>query len=231
MSKNDIQYTSTGFCQNYYDHTFRRIDCNINTKTCTVSFQNGDTASFPAVVTVFNRQYGIAVCPDKAWIFMSDWDWGIYCYDAKTGHLNWKLRDSAVQGVFYSKDHLVAHKANNALQKINAATGKIEKHISSSVLESVFYISDRLVFVNRIGQYACLFDIEAFRIVKKYPKKIINPNACLTLIIQAAYIEDAALVIAGIEQYANRSYGNTIDGAVAFKRIVDSELLEYKNIG
>lgn len=227
MPKTNIQYTVTGFSQNYHDKTFQTINCDINTQMCTVIFQSGNANSFPTVVSAYNRQYGITVCPDKAWILMSDWDWGVYCYNAKTGQLVWKIKDSCVQGIFYANDHLVVHKANNALQKIDIATGRIQKCISSSVLESAFSISDQLLFVNRIGRYACLFNIKTFSILRKYKKRTINPKECLSLVIQSAYIENEALVIAGIEQYANGRYVNALDNVATFKRTVDPDLSEY----
>lgn len=229
MSKTNIQYMKTGFSQDCHDRIFQSINCDIKTQICTIIFRSGHISSFPTVVSVYNRQYGITVCPEKEWILMSDWDWGVYCYNAKTGQLVWKLKDSCVQEIFYSTGHLVVHKANNALQKIDIETGKILKYISSSVLETVFSISNQLLFVHRIGQYSCIFNIETFCIVRKYKKSTVNPRGCLSLMIQSAYVEDEAFVITGIEQYANGHYENSFNDAKVFKRTIDPNFSECLN--
>lgn len=186
--------------QYYTNRLLNCIESHTDTGICVLYFCDGTQVSFQTVYDFYNTQYGIAVSERYNCIFLSDWDRGIYCYDTRTGTLRWMFRGSRYRRIFVQPDYIVAMRAGKELSKIDIQTGKLMDSARSTTLEHTFALTDRILLVDRLGRDYCLFDMQKYKVVRRYKEKQINVFQCLSYTLRDAWLDKDILYIDGFER-------------------------------
>jgi len=213
--------TKTGFIQHYDDELIKQVECNIGTGRCLVHLHDGRVTSVQAHCSIYTTQYGISVSGKHACIFVSSWEDGMGCFSAITGEELWRLKGTRYTKVFVYPEYVVVVKFTTALIKLDISNGKEIDRFKGRGIETVFELSKPLLFAGLIRGVYCTVDTTNFEIIKKFDRKIINPNDCLSLVIRSLEVDDENLVISGFEGYAHGQYPDG-EEAVDFERAIGS---------
>ena len=91
--------------------------------------------------------------------------------------------------------------------------------IQSATIEKAFALTERYLLTDSIKGNVAIIDVMAFCIMKKYRKLIVNPNNCLSIVINNAFLSNNSVVIVGFEEYPEGNINNRSKSV--FERIID----------
>jgi hypothetical protein len=207
------------FVQKFNSALIDRIESNFETGISRVVFSDGAFYDVKTNCDVYNEQYGIPISSDCKKIFVSNWETGLHCYDIKSGTKLWQMKGSKITNVYAYQEYIVAVKYGDSIIKIDQDNGLINNKVTSGTIEKAFDIEPKKLFVSCISGVHCIFDCNTMSVVKKYPKKIINPNNCLSVILQNVVLRENVLIITGFEEYPNGIFNTS--GTKDFIRTID----------
>ncbi len=209
-----------GFTQTMTHPTVRALDCDCTQGTCTVQYADGSTRTHMIGCTVFNAQYGIPVSDDGQVLFVTSWEHGLRAVDAASGETRWQYPQSGLAQLILSGDRIFAHRLSKSLIALDAQTGAVSATLPLHDSDGIALLSPNRGLAWSNGGRARLIDLDTVTIARRYTGHEINPNRCLSVLIQSAAIEDDRLVLRGIECYPNGDYANATD--YPFRRTIEN---------
>ena len=211
--------TETGFIHRIENARVRYVACDYEKRRCTVFFHDRPPRELAMAVSPFNAQYGLPVSDDGTRLFFSDWDHGLWAYDLDSGETAWYAPQSRVTYLLPDGPRLVAVRQDRALLSFDVGTGAVLGEVRSGSVSDLFRLEAHTVLVNALSGRLCAVRTQDLSVYKRYSPKAVNPNRCLSLLIQNAALRDNALTITGVERHPARTYSP--DPAQPFTRIID----------
>ena len=225
-----ITYIEGGFVEIINNGIVEKIVCEYGdgqNGSCTVFFCNKSSKIINTKCSSYNLQYSIPLSFDSKKIFVGSWESGLYAYDIYTGDLVWRYRRGKIQDIFVREKYIIASRAHTAIVKIDVDTGEVLAEIKSGSLEKIFCLDDTCIFADTVSGKYCVVDTDRMIIAKKYPLSVVNPNKCLSLLIQSTVLKDNRITISGVEDYPQRMYDfQKVSGGQQFSRIIDDKFVE-----
>jgi outer membrane protein assembly factor BamB len=199
--------------------------------TCTIHFHGKPPKEFNNNVidfdTLHTHSFGIPVSEDGSKLFVGSWykvedgvKKGLRAYDTETGSLLWRLNEGKICETFVYSDCLIVLKANSAIFKVSIDNGEILEQVKSGTIEQIFDLGIPYVLADTVSGKLSVIDTKKMLVVKKYKPKQVNPNDCLSLVIQRTILQDNTLTIFGFEEYPNSDY--SVADSKIFDRIIDT---------
>ena len=108
---------------------------------------NKEKNDFSPLCDVYNAQYGIAISYDGKYIYTSQWEGGVYCFDTENFKLIWRISMGSVEEIFTVKDgnFIYCHNDKKGLVVLDAKTGEQVNALSGSSMD--FYRLDEKYFL------------------------------------------------------------------------------------
>lgn len=207
------------FIQRYND---RRIDKIIlyDNNSCEIQFNNGIVKALPfSCDSVYCSQYGVPLSTDGSIILFSNWENGLTAYHIDKETILWRYKKSRITKVFICLGYVVAIRYGKSIVKLDLNTGEVCSMIQSATIEKAFALTERYLLTDSIKGNVAIIDVMAFCIMKKYRKLIVNPNNCLSIVINNAFLSNNNVVIVGFEEYPEGNINNRSKSV--FERIID----------
>lgn len=204
----DIIRTSNGFTEILEHSVINHIEFDFN-GTCKVFYSDGTVKNVIIRANVYHLQYGIPASEDGTILFLGNWDDGIWAIDINTNMLRWHIRQKKVRKIFAYDQYITALKQGSSIYKIDIKTGEILAEIRSSTIEKYFKLDNQRVLVDRIKGKLSIVNTQKMIVEKTFSREEVNPNSCLSLIIQKAFYMDGDLYISGFEKFAQGNHQNS----------------------
>ncbi len=216
-----------GFWQSFSNELVDRIWCDYRSEECTVYYLNGEQYSFRCGCDFYNSQYGTPVSNDGERLFIGHWEYnkGLCCYSIKDNKLIWRFKGSKNRNVFVYDGFLIVIKAETSILKVDEKTGKISNEKRSGTIHKAFLIQDKYILVNNLKGRLTLWDTGRMQSVKQYDDHIVNPNNCLSFIINDVALSEGVLTIGGFESNPNGIYVAARNMDI-YNRVIDTDIYE-----
>lgn len=197
---------SDGFLQKYKHPYISEIQFYMDGNTCKILFRDGLEVVKPfQFEAVYLSQFGAPLSEDGRTLLISDWEKGLMAYDIEVGSLRWQFKSPRIAKTLVYKSFVIAVKRYDSLIMFDIETGDILKRLKSSSIEAMFSLTEKMVLVNSLRGKVSVVDISTLEIVKTFSPKEINPNDCLSLIINDVYLQDGNIILCGFEGCAHRN--------------------------
>ena len=115
--------------------------------------------------------------------------------------------------------YVIAEWYRKAVLKVDIHTGQLLSELKSGTIGSVWELDPPYILVNKIRGKLSIVNTETMSVVKSYKESTINPNKCLSLLIQECQLRENGLWICGIENHPNRDYN--IKNPTPYTRLID----------
>ena len=194
-----------------------RVELLYDSNRCTILFRDGTISSFIHNWEAYHvAYYGLSFSNDGRTVFTGNWDKGIYALDTASGEIIWHYKCTKVRELFAFSNYLVAMRFGDSLCKIDSTTGILLGRLSGSAFESCWQLDDKYILIESKYGKLCIVDTDLMQIVHKYGAPVFNPNGCIGLVIQNAWLKNGSVMISGIEEYDN--VGNNYREKQLFER-------------
>lgn len=225
MRKSIECIANKGFWQHLNHQTILKIWCDYETKLVTIFYKTGQIKTIDIDIDVYNSQYGVTVTEDGAKIIIGSWEKkkGLRCYKVENGDMLWHLQLPKIRSVILFDDYLSVVQGGKSLMKVSLETGEILAEIKSSTIEKQFLLFDSYIFLSTLKGKNCVFDTQSMRKIKDYPNSLINPNDCLSIIINDVEYCGTVKII-GFEEYAHGTYEKE-HRPMPYERIIDMNFM------
>lgn len=212
--------TENGFCTEYADtQKVCSIKGEYERNSIKVNFYDGSSIELDLdVLTPYQEQYGILLSIDEKYVFVQDWDAGVFCYSIHDKSLIWKNKKKKCEYLMANDDALFAFIRRKGIVKFNLVTGEI---IEEYKLPAEFFcqIDNDFFFIGPIKKKWFVMSVRDMTVLYEIPDRRVNPQNCISFIVNTAYIQDKKLIISGFEQTEEemfrteemRNYEYTID--------------------
>ncbi len=191
----------------------------------TVSVLNQDNKAISHFKTVaqvvFNSQYGTPISEDGQYVFIGNWERGLFCYSLTDGQLKWKQEPGMVRTVIPYKDLLIIEMANRGVYIRSADTRELVKVIKMSGLEVFIRISDKELFVGPKFNRYFIYSLDTLQPLYEISKKYLNINRCYSFVIKEVFYKNDELYIKGSELGKDMIY-NPSEEHTPFERKVST---------
>jgi hypothetical protein len=186
---------------------------------CQVLTGDGVIASFPTVYTLaFNRQYPPPTSPDGRVLYVGSWESGLYCYSLPRGELLWRMGPGKVRRIFPLADKVVIEMADRGVYVRDQARGDLVAKVAMSGISFLELISSQFVFAGPLRRRYLLLDALNLSEVGSVKESQLNPDGCLSFVVQRVREEIDGLLVEGFEEYP---FGNSeAKGVRTFSRKV-----------
>ncbi|MDR1563944.1 MAG: hypothetical protein LBS74_03195 [Oscillospiraceae bacterium] len=195
-----VERIDHGFITRYVGHTFINESISYYDKGISFILKNGETNffSYPQIEP-YQSQFGVSVSNNGEYIFIQDWDKGLFCYKINTAKLQWHSKQKRVTSLIVGENFVLGFVSSNWLIKHDIETGElIQKERCTA--ESFFQLDDNSFFVGPIRRRWKILETNAFEVLQEFKDSEINSNRLYPFIVANAYYEDDCLVIEGFEQ-------------------------------
>lgn len=227
-----IDYFNGGFVEILENNVIEKVVCYYN-GISKIYFYDRPPKELVLGCSSYNSQYGIPVSRDGRKLFIGSWEKnlgglgkGLYAYDIMSGSKLWELSEGKIRDIFVYIDYLIVLKANASVYKLDINNGKVLTEIKSGSIEKLFDLSGSYILVNSIKDKLSVVDTENMSVIRNYGQKVVNPEDCLSLLIQNAVLQGTTLTVSGIENYPNKNYN--VSPPRSFIRIIDENFECYK---
>ena len=182
----------------------RKVELLYDSGLCTIRFRDGTSSSFLHDWEAYHvAYYGLCFTSDGKTVFTGNWEKGVYALDTASGKIIWHYRCTRVRELFAFSNYLVAMRFGDSLCKIDSTAGALLGRLSGSAFESCWRLDDKYILIESKYGKLCVVDTDLMQIVHKYGAPVFNPNRCIGLVIQNAWIQNGSVMISGIEEYDN----------------------------
>lgn len=192
---------------------------------CIIQYADGTCSTIHTEADVYNCQYGIPITEDGKVLFISSWEKGLSAVSTETGELKWRYRSTRITSIYAYPNHVIATRYGHGLLKLDRETGALLEQFKSSTLEFSYWLNDRFLLLNKGCGNLCIVDTDSMQMVKKYKQKVVNPNDCLSLLIQRVYTNGGELHICGIESHPHKQSADTSESR--FDRKIDDNYKSF----
>ena len=220
-----IELVTRGFIE-YLDNEFVEKICCSYDGPCIVHYYHKPPQAITIECEPYNSQFGYPVTNDGKILFVSSWENGLTAYDIATNEVLWKLKGTRIKAVYVYATYVVAIKYCTAILKLDLHTGEVLEQMKSGTVECSWELQPPYILVDTFRGKLSIIDTEKMSVVKAYKGKDINPNQCLSFVIQGFRTENNTLAILGVEDCPNRDM--FAENQKRFNRIIDTNL--YGNI-
>ena len=183
----------------------KRLDFNYS-GVCTVYYHNNTIRSIPFSSEVFQRAYGVFPSSDGTLLFKGSWEDGVYAIRIEDGNIHWHFKTTRIKWVIPYDAYVIAIKSGASVLKLNINTGIVWDQIKSSTISRCFPLKESLLLIDAIRGRLSVIDTYSMRIIKAYSIFEVNPNNCLSCIIQKAEWKEGFIIISGLEEYPNHDF-------------------------
>lgn len=197
----EVRFDNDGFCQ-------------IISKTNKVLSEFQTVCSPP-----YNHQYGVPISNDGKFIFIGNWEKGLFCYSVYNGNLVWKQKPGKVRNIITTSDMLLVEVCDKGIQKRAVDTGDLISEIKMKNIQFLHAISENEIFTGYIKNKYFIYEIPSLYEKYSISEAVLNPNKCFSFNILKSIKENGNLLIAGWEQYPNMNY--QINGITNFERTIE----------
>ena len=182
----------------------RKVELLYDSGLCTIRFRDGTSSSFLHDWEAYHvAYYGLIFTRDGKTVFTGSWEKGVYALDTASGKIIWHYRCTKIRELFAFSNYLVAMRFGDSLCKIDSTAGTLLGRLSGSAFESCWRLDDKHILIESKYGKLCVIDTDLMQIVHKYGSQVFNPNRCIGLVIQNAWIKNGSVMIRGIEEYDN----------------------------
>lgn len=184
--------------------TIRKVELLYDSGLCTILFRDGTSSSFLHDWEAYHvAYYGLSFTRDGKTVFTGSWEKGVYALDTASGKIIWHYRCTKIRELFAFSNYLVAMRFGDSLCKIDSTAGALLGRLSGSAFESCWRLDDKHILIESKYGKLCVIDTDLMQIIHKYGAPVFNPNRCIGLVIQNAWIQNGSVMIRGIEEYDN----------------------------
>ncbi len=207
------------FSQNYTNLRISRIDLYFDC-TYKVSYTDGSSKTLRIPCDpVYLSQYGLPISEDGELLFVSSWEDGLSAWRIADGTIAWRYLCTRMTRVFVFPWFVIGVRCGKAVLKFDLATGQVLEEITSTTIERAFYLRNDCLLVDTIKGKVSVLAVQPLCVIKCYQRQVVNPNDCLSLVIQNASLRDNRLWITGFEEYPNKNICD--ENNYLFERILD----------
>ena len=217
-----IELIDHGFIQYLNHEHIEKVLCK-NYEGCTVYYYNKPPKFLPVECTVYNDTLGFPVSEDGTMLFTTSWENGLTAYYIADGSVVWRYKRTRMKDIFTYPSYVIASRYGKSIIKYDLNTGEILAEMNSSTITKAWELPSPYILVEMIRGKLSVVNTETMTVVKAYKENTINPNHCLSLLIQGCQLKDNALWIYGIERYAN--YDDTAENPTPYARVIDDDFL------
>ena len=218
-----IELVENGFIEFPKNDHIQKVVCKYD-GTCTVYNAAGFSQNMSVECSVYNRRIGFPISNDGRMLFTSSWENGLVAYDIATNAVVWRLKSSKIKKLAVYATYIIAEKYGKSIIKLDIQTGKVLSEIKSGTISRLWEVHAPYVLVERIKGKLAVVNTEDMTVKKTYKDTVVNPNQCLSLLIQGCQFQDGVLSIYGIESYPNRD--SSIDIETHFDRVIDRDFFD-----
>lgn len=141
-----------------------------------------------------------------------------YCIEKES--VMWHYNSTQITKVFVFSQFVIAIRSGRSIIKLDIHNGRVIEEIVSTSIENAFYLDREHLLVDSIRGKVCIVAVQGLYVLKNYKKQVINPNCCLSLVIQNAFVRDSEIIISGFEEYPYKNIKDT--QKYFFDRIIDN---------
>lgn len=217
------EYIDHGFIEYPYHPLVEKIVC-VYDGPCTVHYRNAPPKTVLVECSSYNHQYGYPISEDGQTMFVSSWEKGLSAYDIQTNDLLWRLKRSRITRTFVYPTYVVTTRYGVALLKFDVRSGEVLAELKSGTIDRAWGLQAPYILVESYRGKLAVVDTERMAVVKTYQKRSVNPNCCLSLIIQNVQAENNTLTISGLEECPNGDMWAR--GQTPFTRVLDTALYD-----
>ena len=219
-----IELIEKGFVEFPENGTIEKIICKYD-GMCTVYDSAGLSRSLSVECSSYNSQMGFPVSCDGRMLFTSSWENGLTAYDISSGNVIWRFKRSRITKMIPYNQYIVAERYGKSIIKFDIQTGEVLSEIKSGTVgHKMWELPSPYILVDRIRGKLIVVDTEDMTVKKAYKENIVDPNQCLSLLIQGRRFQDGVLSIYGVESYPNRN--PSLELKTYFERVIDSNFFE-----
>lgn len=217
-----IEEIHRGFIE-YLDHPHvEKVICTYDGQ-CTVCYHSTPPKTLHIEEALYNCESGIPISDDGKLLFECSWENGLTAYDIETNEVAWRFKRTRIKDAIAYPSYVITARYGKAVLKFHDKTGEMIGEINSGTIETIWELRSPYILVKIIRGKLSVVNTETMTVVKAYKENTINPNHCLSLLIQGCQLKDNALWIYGIERYAN--YDDTAENPTPYARVIDDDFL------
>lgn len=166
----------------------------------------------------YNRQYDTPVSVEHNLLFVPSWEKGVSAYDLRDGSMAWRKGPGKVRQMVVSGGLLVSGIFGRGIIVRDMVSGNPEHEMKMTSVEDVFYLGDGLALIGPRRSSFYVVSLPELNIVQEVDRRILNPDRCLSHILNNVWVNDRSLVISGWEEFPDMDH--TVSGRRDFRRCI-----------
>lgn len=132
--------------------------------------QHQIVAYFKTVASpAYNAQYGTPLSTDQQFVFIGNWEKGLYCYSLLERQLIWKVGPGRVRQIIVTDKNLVVEMAGRGIYQRDGQTGELLQVVKMSAIDTFRPLGSHELFAGPSRGKYTVFDLPTLA-----PKKTVR---------------------------------------------------------
>ena len=194
----------------HFDNTrIKTLEYDSEGRVCVYGRHDKLISTFKTCATVaFNGQYGTPISEDGRFIFIGNWDRGLFCYSTDSGETVWQQGPGKVRRILVIDNELIVEMADRGIYKRKTADGSLSFQLKMGSISTFTRINKDTLFTGPKRNVYFTYNIPSMEPNGEVHEREINVNDCLSFVIQDVFYRNTKLMAQGFENYEKRNYSN-----------------------